>query len=115
MQLTQPFRKLKPSRGNEAGLTRMSTDLNRRIWMKHASVTLALLPSFFFSRQASAKRNVELRAKFKYQSTPLESMSCTSCLEFIPGKTDKDLGGCKILPDDDEIEPNGYCIRWNTM
>jgi hypothetical protein len=93
----------------------MSTDLNRRKWMTHASATLALLPVFFFSRPVGAKTNSPLRAEFKYQSTPRENMSCTTCLEFIPGKTDKDLGGCKVLPGDDEIEPNGYCTRWNTM
>jgi hypothetical protein len=93
----------------------MSTDLYRRKWMKNFSVTLALMPVFFFPRPAGAKTNVALRAEFKYQSTPQESMSCTSCLEFIPGKTAKDLGSCKVIPGDDEIEPNGYCTRWNTM
>jgi hypothetical protein len=83
--------------------------------MKNASVTIALMPIFLLSRQASAKTNIVLRAEFKYQSTPLDNMNCTACLEFIPGKTAKDLGGCKVLPGDDEIEPNGYCTRWNTM
>jgi hypothetical protein len=93
----------------------MSANLNRRKWVMQASVSLALLPVFLFSRTAGAKTNPALRAEFKYQSTPRENMNCTSCLEFIPGKTDKDLGGCKVLPGDDEIEPNGYCTRWNTM
>jgi hypothetical protein len=83
--------------------------------MKHASFTLALMPMFLFSRPAGAKTNEALRIQFKYQSTSQENMNCTTCLEFIPGKTDKDLGGCKVIPGDNEIEPNGYCIRWNTM
>ncbi len=93
----------------------MSTDLNRRKWLKNASVALTLLPLALISRQACAKTNATLRAQLKYQSTPQKEMSCLTCLEFIPGKTDKDLGGCKVLPDDDEISPNGYCTRWNTM
>ncbi len=93
----------------------MSTDLNRRKWLKDVGVTLALTPVLFLPRQAGAKTNSTLRAEFKYQSKPRENMSCTTCLEFIPGKTDKDLGGCKVIPGDDEIEPGGYCTRWNTM
>ncbi len=93
----------------------MGTDLSRRKWLKNASVTLTLLPLVLISRQAGAKTNATLRAQLKYQSTPQNAMSCLTCLEFIPGKTDKDLGGCKVLPDDDEISPNGYCTRWNTM
>jgi hypothetical protein len=93
----------------------MSADLQRRKWLINGAVAITLLPLLVVSRQASAKTNAALRAQFKYQDTPKENMSCISCLEFIPGKSDKDLGGCKILPADDEISPNGYCIRWNTM
>ena len=93
----------------------MSTDLNRRKWLKSAVVSLALIPFVFFARQTSANTNAALRLQFKYKNTPQETMSCTSCLEFIPGKTDKDLGGCKLMPGDDQVSPNGYCIRWNSM
>jgi len=93
----------------------MSKNLNRRKWMKSISGALILAPLFFLPRQASAKINESLRVQFKYQNTPKENMSCASCLEFLPGKTNKDLGGCKILPGDDEISPDGYCTGWNTM
>lgn len=93
----------------------MSTDLNRRKWLKNASAVLTVLPLVLISRQAAAKTNATLRAQLKYQNTPQQEMRCLACLEFIPGKTDTDLGGCKVLPDDDEISPNGYCTRWNTM
>ena len=42
-------------------------------------------------------------------------MTCAVCLEFLPSKVENGPGGCKLLPGDDEISPNGYCIRWNTM
>jgi hypothetical protein len=93
----------------------MSTDLNRRKWIKIACVGLAALPLVLASRQSNASTNLTLRAQFKYKDTPQENMSCVSCLEFIPGKSDKDLGGCKVIPGDDEISPRGYCTRWNTM
>ncbi len=93
----------------------MSTDLVRRRWMKNISGSIILVPLFFLSRYAEAKTNEALRAQLKYQITPKESMKCLTCLEFIPGKTNKDLGGCKVLPGDDEISPDGYCTSWNTM
>lgn len=56
-----------------------------------------------------------MRAELQYQNVPKDNMNCSTCLEFIPGKTDKDLGKCKVIPEDDEISPNGYCTKWNTM
>ena len=83
--------------------------------MKNIGGTIVFAPLFLLSRKGEAKTNEPLRAQFKYQNTPKENMKCLSCLEFVPGKTDKDLCGCKILPGDDEISPEGYCLRWNTM
>jgi hypothetical protein len=93
----------------------MNTDPTRRKLLKTASVAFALLPIFALTKPVRAMTNAEVRGQLKYQNTPKENMSCASCLEFIPGKTGKDLGGCKVIPGDDEISPNGYCTRWNTM
>lgn len=93
----------------------MSTNLNRRKFFKAAGIALVLLPIVGLSRQAMANTNNALRAKLKYQNTPKDNMSCTACLEFVPGKSEKDLGGCKVIPGDDEISPDGYCTSWNSM
>ena len=93
----------------------MDTNLTRRNLLKIASVSLALIPLVVITRQACAKTNTTDRDKLKYQDTPKDGMICATCLEFVPGKTDKDLGGCKVIPGDDEISPNGYCISWNSM
>jgi hypothetical protein len=92
----------------------MTTNFSRRNLLKTAGIALALIP-LSLSRTACAKTNPALRAQLKYKDTPQGNMTCTSCLEFVPGKTDKDLGGCKVIPGDDEISPNGYCTSWNTM
>ena len=94
---------------------KIGIDLARRNWLKNTGGVLISLPLIFISRQAGAKINAAQRSEFKYQQMPKEDMSCITCLEFLPGKTDKDLGGCKLLPGDDEVSPAGYCIRWNTM
>ena len=93
----------------------MEIDLNRRKWLIRAGATLSFIPLVIISTNSKAVTNENLRLQFKYQNTPKEAMSCISCLEFIPGKSDKEVGGCKVIPGDDEISPSGYCIRWNTM
>ena len=93
----------------------MDTKLTRRNLLKIASASLALIPLVIISRQATAKTNSTDRDKLKYQDTPKEGMICSTCLEFVPGKTGKDFGGCKVIPGDNEISPNGYCVSWNTM
>lgn len=87
----------------------------RRRLLKTASVALASIPLVAVTGQAIAKTNAMMRTQLKYQDTPLGDKSCASCLEFIPGKTPTDLGGCKQIPWDDEIAPTGYCVLWNTM
>jgi hypothetical protein len=92
----------------------MNTDLSRRNFLRTASVALALIP-VVVARSAQARSNPTLRAQLQYQNSPKNEMSCVSCLEFIPGKSEQDLGGCKVIPDDNEIAANGYCTSWNTM
>lgn len=93
----------------------MTTNLTRRRFLKTASAAFILVPLVAVTREARAATNLAVRAELKYQDSPKDNMSCTTCLEFIPGKTDKDLGRCKVIPDDDEISPHGYCTKWNTM
>ena len=93
----------------------MSTNSTRRTICKAAGTALALIPIVGISRLANATTNAALRASLKYQDTPKDGMPCSVCLEFLPGKSEKGPGGCKVLPGDDEISPNGWCTRWNTM
>ena len=66
----------------------MSKNLTRREFLKTASFTLVLIPLVAISKQAKANTNAKLRTEFKYQNSPKDSMNCSACLEFIPGKTD---------------------------
>lgn len=93
----------------------MNMNPTRRKLLKSACAAMALIPMFALSGQARAVTNAKVRDQLKYQNTPKGDMSCTTCLEFIPGKTSTDRGGCKVIPGDDEISPNGYCTRWNTL
>lgn len=93
----------------------MNPDPLRRKILKASTLSVTLVPLALFTQQVLARQNGELRAQFKYQDKPFEDKTCLVCLEFIPGHTDRDPGGCKKIPGDDEISPQGYCLLWNTM
>lgn len=39
-----------------------------------------------------------------------EGKDCDDCIQFIPGKTSKAMGTCKIV--EGEINPHGHCIAF---
>lgn len=83
------------------------TQESRRKFLKIGGSALAMIPVVAF-----AAKNDALRGSLKYQATPSGDKNCANCMQFVPGKTPKDLGGCKIMPGDTEIAPNGYCAAW---
>lgn len=83
------------------------TNLSRRNVLKMGGIALALVPVAAF-----AAKNDGMRASMKYKDTPEGDKSCANCVQFVPGKSAADLGGCKIFPGDTEISPKGYCVAW---
>ena len=88
---------------------------SRRAWLKVATGAVVAAPLVFFTRQSLASKNDAMRTALKYQETPSGSKRCDNCLQWVPGKTPKDKGGCKILPGDTEIAPAGYCTAYVEM
>jgi hypothetical protein len=84
----------------------------RRKFLKIGGAALAMIPIMVAGNRAYATQDTQNRATFKYQNKPEGDKSCSGCMQFVPGKTAKDLGGCKIMPKDTEISPTGYCIAW---
>jgi len=85
---------------------------SRRKFLKIGSSALALIPVLAVSGRAMAAKNDGLRGALKYQDKPNGENHCATCMQFVPGKTPKDAGGCKIMPGDTEISPNGWCSAW---
>ena len=85
---------------------------SRRVWLKAAAGAAVAAPLVFFARQGLAAKNDALRGSLKYQDTPSGTKRCDNCMQWVAGKTAKDKGGCKILPDDTEISPSGFCVAW---
>ena len=84
----------------------------RRRFLKIGAAALAVIPVALVSSRTDAATNATLRAALKYQNKPEGDKSCSSCIQFVSGPSVKDLGGCKVLPGDTEISPQGYCIVW---
>ena len=91
----------------------MESSLNkRRQFLKLGGAALAMIPVIAVSGNAAAATNAAMRTALKYKDTPEADKNCTNCLQFVPGKTPKDKGGCKLLPGDTEVAPMGYCVAW---
>ena len=80
---------------------------SRRNMLKLGGMALAMIPVVAF-----ATKNEGLRVSMKYKDSPEGDKDCGNCAQWIPGKTPKDLGGCKIFAGDTEINPKGYCVAW---
>jgi hypothetical protein len=85
---------------------------SRRQFLKIGGSTLAVMPLMVASGSAGAATNAALRSALKYKDTPEGDKSCATCMQFVPGPSEKGPGGCKILPGDTEISPQGYCTAW---
>ena len=88
------------------------TQTTRRSFLKLGSSALAIIPFMAVSGRSEAATNASMRTALKYQAKPEGDKSCSSCMQFVPGKSAKDLGSCKIMPGDTEISPQGYCVGW---
>jgi len=89
-----------------------ASQLQRREFMKIGGAALAMIPVMLVSARAGAATNAALRTSLKYQSKPEGDKSCANCMQFVPGASAGGLGGCKIMPGDTEISPQGYCTAW---
>ncbi|MEI7431624.1 MAG: high-potential iron-sulfur protein [Betaproteobacteria bacterium] len=80
---------------------------SRRNMLKLGSIAVVMMPMAAF-----AAKNDAMRKAMKYQDKPEADKKCSTCIQFVPGKTASDLGGCKIFAGDTEVAPNGYCSAW---
>lgn len=75
--------------------------------LKLGGAALAMIPVV-----ALAAKNDAMRSAMKYKDSPEGEKNCSNCVQFVPGKSPTDMGGCKIFPGDTEVSPKGYCVAW---
>lgn len=85
-------------------------DSSRRSFLKTATLLagVAAVPVTFMSREAFAAKVA--KASMQYQETPKGTAECSTCVQFIPGKTAKAKGTCKVV--DGAINPHGWCLAY---
>ena len=84
--------------------------LNRRTFLKSASLLagIAAVPVAFISKQAFAAKMA--KAAMQYQDHPKDNLTCNKCIQYIPCKTAKADGSCKLV--EGAISPNGWCLAY---
>ncbi len=71
-----------------------------------------IAPIALVARPAAAAQNQALRNALKYQDQPKGDQQCNKCVQWIPGKSPTERGGCKVIPGDTEIAPNGWSTAY---
>ncbi len=61
---------------------------------------------------ALAQTNAGLRSALKYQDQPKGEQRCNNCMHWVPGANATAKGGCRVIPGDKEISPQGWCTAW---
>ena len=79
----------------------------RSIIIKLAAVAAA--PVLAIAGKAFAQSKLAKDA-VKYQNKPAGGKDCDDCIQFVPGKTAKAMGICKVV--EGPISPKGWCIAF---
>jgi hypothetical protein len=82
---------------------------NRRRFILLGTATVA---GTLLASGVAAQTNAGLRSALKYQDTPKGPQRCDNCMHWVPGPTPTARGGCKVIPGDKEIAPQGWCTAW---
>ena len=84
-----------------------SRKIGRRDMLKHAALVAAGLAAIPVVARAGG---TVPKAAMKYQDHPKGNEDCSSCLQFIPGKSPTAMGECKVVAG--PISPKGWCVAY---
>lgn len=79
---------------------------NRRAVLKGA-VLLAGLAAIPLAVEAAGTAS---KASMQYQDHPKGNQECSTCLQFIPGKSASAMGQCNVVAG--PISPKGWCVAY---
>lgn len=83
-----------------------SKQMNRRAVLKGA-VLLAGLAAIPLAVEAAGTAS---KASMQYQDHPKGNQECSTCLQFIPGKSASAMGQCNVVAG--PISPKGWCVAY---
>lgn len=82
-----------------------------KITRKEALTSLIVLPALAGAMTGAVFAAGDNKAQFKYQDKPNGKQKCSGCALFVPGKTAKADGTCKVVKG--AISPNGWCTAFS--
>jgi High potential iron-sulfur protein len=84
-----------------------SKKIGRRDVLKRAALVAAGLAAIPVVARAAG---TVAKAAMQYQDHPKNGQDCSTCLQFIPGKSPTAMGECKVVAG--PISPKGWCIAY---
>jgi len=98
--------------GGEAMNHQQRAGVSRRSIVKGGVYALAGIAIASLTRTGTSAAETKLaKAAVQYvDAGKEEGKDCDDCIQFIPGKTPKAMGTCKIVEGD--INPHGHCIAF---
>ncbi|MHB8454445.1 MAG: high-potential iron-sulfur protein [Acidiferrobacterales bacterium] len=88
----------------------LNKKVSRRSLLKGAALLAGVVavPALVASKEALAAK--ASKASMQYRDKPNGTQECSTCMQFMPGKSAKANGTCKVV--EGAISPHGYCIAW---
>lgn len=84
--------------------------LTRRAVLKSAVILATAVTALSGTAQQALADNKATKAAMQYRDKPNGKNECSSCIQFIPGKTPKAMGTCKVVAG--KISPRGWCLAY---
>lgn len=84
--------------------------LTRRAVLKRAALLAAAVVTSAGTNQQALAQAKASKAAMQYRDKPNGKQECSNCIQFIPGKTPKAMGTCKVVAGN--ISPHGWCIAY---
>jgi High potential iron-sulfur protein len=84
--------------------------LTRRAVLKSAVLLATAVTALSGAAQQALADNKATKAAMQYRDKPEGNKECSNCIQFIPGKTPKAMGTCKVVAG--KISPRGWCLAY---
>ncbi|MHB8535661.1 MAG: high-potential iron-sulfur protein [Sulfuricaulis sp.] len=82
----------------------------RREILKAAVLLTTAVTALSGATQQALADNKASKAAMQYRDKPNAKKECSNCMQFIPGKTPKAMGTCKVVAG--KISPHGWCLAY---
>lgn len=84
--------------------------VTRRAVLKGAMLLATAVTALSGAAESALAADKATKAAMQYRDKPNGKSECSNCIQFIPGKTAKAMGSCKVVAG--AISPHGWCLAY---